>query len=508
MDKKIQKKKISSLMSDKNITVEDQKKLDEFSKLTQIIKLRNDDNDPVKIIIDKKNKNNELNVTEKNDNFQEYIDELKDLTSKIDDETKKIMDLSLSIYDFKKNIFKALTGEESFELIEIKDNNLKSIFSIFNKPNNKKHKNLSYRYINNTARNNLTKYYNPRFKFQINTLLLNYNNLEKNGNVIISIQWFLSKFIDFLYLASLLFEEVYIIGKGIALLKNFKNDSKYINLLLEIIKNNYSFIVKNKKNENSLISFLKKNYLYDLYFKKQIIENKKKELYLKYIYIFYIKYILYFNLEIYSFEKYYKNINKIIKNISNDNFNLTIKNKDIIEIFSNEYNIILNLIKKNNLINCLEVGSNFIFLQNLVNDLSLIDLTIIKSIKNKKIFGINYSQQKTFNKKNNCKLKIINITPLNFYNEKYQKKNKFDFIFLNDKFNFDFVLFFFIYSDKILNINGYIVINNSHLNSVSYCIKYIEKNINSYQKIGNHSTITIFKKIKEDIRDDNFFIPF
>ncbi len=68
---------------------EDEKKLEEFSKLKQIIKLRNDNNDPVKVVI--KKKQNKLNVTEGNEHFQKYIHKLKDLTSKIDDEKRKIM---------------------------------------------------------------------------------------------------------------------------------------------------------------------------------------------------------------------------------------------------------------------------------------------------------------------------------------------------------------------------------------------------------------------------------
>ena len=52
------------------------------------------------------------------------------------------------------------------------------------------------------------------------------------------------------------------------------------------------------------------------------------------------------------------------------------------------------------------------------------------------------------------------------------------------------------------------MINNSHLNSVSLCVRYIELNFQSYKKINNNSTFTVFKKISEDHRDPQFFIPF
>ncbi len=494
MDKKIQKKKITGIMTDKNITGEENKKLEEFSKLTQIIKLRNDDNDPVKIIIDKKNKNNELNVTEKNDNFQEYIDELKDLTSKIDDETRDFMKKTNTVFIYIKNLFSKITGINEYTKFIITDEHIKNIFNIFNEKENIKHKNMLFYNIdkNPPQIENKKIYFNKRYLIHITSFLLLYKYLETNGNIIISIQYFLSKFINIIYLGSLLFEEVYILGRGTAFFKNFKNDPKYINLLLDIIKNNYNFKVENKKNESELIILTKKYIILDLYFKKKLILNNNKKLYEKYMYINYTKDLL--TIGIQNFKKSnYPDILKI--NNKNDSKKL------VFNIFNNEYKILLNLIKKNNCTNCLEIGNKINFLKNIVIDLINTNLTFVSSSKIK-------SENNNLNKKYNKKYILYYGNTLNIYNQFYKNNYKFDFIFLNDKYTFDFILFYFIYSDKILKKDGLIVINNSHLNSVSYCVKYIEFNLKNYKKIGFYSTFTVFKKINDEEKNNVFFQPF
>ncbi len=63
---------------------EEKIKIKEFCELSQILKIRNDEKDPVRVVIHStKNKIN--NVLKKNDNFQKYIDELVELTNHIHD---------------------------------------------------------------------------------------------------------------------------------------------------------------------------------------------------------------------------------------------------------------------------------------------------------------------------------------------------------------------------------------------------------------------------------------
>ncbi len=507
MDKKIkiQKKgKISDLMKNNyNTTEEDKKKLEEFSKLPQIIKLRNNDNDQVRIIIDKKNKNNEINVTEKNDNFQEYIDELKDLTSKIDDEKRDFMKNTGFVKEFIEIVFNAFTSDKYYEKIEIKDTNINNLFKIFQKSEDKKYKNVTYYTFDPIGYKNSKIYYNKKYILYFLSFIYIYKNLEKNGNLIMTLQWNISKFIDLIYLGTLLFEEVYILDRGMTIFKNFKNDIKYLNLLFDIIKNKYSFKVENKKDENKIINDLKKRFYYDLYFKKNLIINNKKKLYISYLYISDIIYIKNFDLEKMNLKKLYQNLENTYKKLLNskniqqkNNFITNNKNSLVLDIFNNDFNILFDLIKKNNLKSCLEVGYIYNFLSKIVEDKSDVVLLSINTNKT--------------NKKNikSSRYEIINDTALNVYNKLYQNNKKFDFIYLNDKYNFDFILFFFIYSDKILNKDGFIIINNSHLNAVSYCVKYIELNFPSYKKIGFHTTMTIFKKINDESRDPYFFIPF
>ncbi len=362
---------MNSNLKKNDFTEEEKKKLKTLTKLTQIIKLRNDDNDPVRIIIDKKNKNTELNVTEKNDNFQEYIDELKKITNKIDDEKEDFMKKTSSGTLVFDKIFEKLSDTPIFTKFIITEKHINNIFDIFNGKKSIKHKNMLFYTLDKAqSKTNRKSHYNIRFIINIISFLMLYKYLEKNGNIIISVQWFLSKFIDLIYLGSLLFEEVYIFGRGTAFFKNFKNDTNYINLLFDIIKNNYNFIVNNKKQESEIINLTKKYIYYDLYFKKKLIIENKKKLYIEYLNTNKFKFLYSIGIDKRSLINFKDN-------------NLLTKRLEL-NILNSEYKILSNLIKKNNLKNCLEVGNNINILSNIHKDISNVYLTFISS-SNKKI---------------------------------------------------------------------------------------------------------------------------
>ncbi len=475
---------------------EEKIKIKEFCELSQILKIRNDEKDPVRVVIHStKNKIN--NVLKKNDNFQKYIDELVVLTNHIHDSSREVMKHSNYNINFLELLFIAFTNQKEYEKIEVKEKDIQNIFTFFKKKG-KKYSSVTYYYFDENVYKNSSKYYNQKYITYVQSLLMIYNNLQKGGTLILSLQWLVSKFIDILYLSTLLFEEVYLVGRGILVCKNFKEDITYINTLLNIIKNNCHFSIENKKNEKEIIQNIKKKIIIDLYFKKKLIENDNKILYLTYMYYNYLKYSYNFVNQREKIKEYQKNLTNqftsIIKLYENKKEVYNINNENqVLYIFNEDYKILNNLIKENKLLKCLEVGCIVNYLSKIVYEKEDIYLTTIQPNKNK----INHKRHI-----------ILNKTPLECYNQFFEKKEKFDFIFLNDKYNFDFVLFFFIYSDKILEKDGFIVINNSHLNSVSYCVKYIELNFKSYKKIGFHPTLTIFKKINEEERDALFFIPF
>jgi hypothetical protein len=56
-----------------------------------------------------------------------------------------------------------------------------------------------------------------------------------------------------------------------------------------------------------------------------------------------------------------------------------------LDIFNKDYEILYNLIKKNNLKKCLEVGFIYNFLAKITNDLNDVNLISINSLKNQLI---------------------------------------------------------------------------------------------------------------------------
>jgi predicted O-methyltransferase YrrM len=86
-----------------------------------------------------------------------------------------------------------------------------------------------------------------------------------------------------------------------------------------------------------------------------------------------------------------------------------------------------------------------------------------------------------------------------------KNQNKFDFIFIDGFHTFDYTLLDFFYSNLLLKINGYILIDDALHHGVNKCIEYIKNNyLDSYKKIDSPVTFALFKKINEDKREWNF----
>ena len=502
IEKKIQKytflkKNIENIQPMEDIFTELEKKtLHEFSKSRQIIQLQNNENNPVKVTIPKYSSN--INIS-KNSYFENYIYQYDYLTKKINEKTRDILyQISRPLWNYSDSIiFHSFTNDERHKKIYTNPNE-KNIISIFEKmTDKKKYKNIIYIFDNNLISTNSIHYYNHKYISVIMSFLFIYKTLQTNGNLLIPSQLFFSKLIDIIYLGTLLFNEVYIVNKSNVLLKGFKNEIQYIDLLKNIIKNNYHFKIDNKKNEKEVIQYFQQQSEIDLYFKEKFIINNKYQLYLYYKYISYVKYLYYFEIEedvkkkfYHDLTQIYKKINKTIHYKKDDKYIQT----QISQIYQHNYHILLHLIQKYKLKQCLQLCGTTNLLSNIINDISNIHLTSIQP-KEKKT---NKKLIKIMNPVISKKIKkhdIMYVSPLHGYHTLYQNQKKFDFIFINDKYDYDFILFYFVYSDKLLNKNGFIVINNSHFNEVSQCVKHIELHFKNYKKIGFHSTMTIFKKI-------------
>jgi len=90
-----------------------------------------------------------------------------------------------------------------------------------------------------------------------------------------------------------------------------------------------------------------------------------------------------------------------------------------------------------------------------------------------------------------------------------EKKEKFDLIYIDGWHTFDYTLLDFFFSDKLLKINGIIVIDDILHPGVRKCLNYIKNNYSHFVLINNSmNTQATLVKIREDSRNWNFHVNF
>ena len=88
---------------------------------------------------------------------------------------------------------------------------------------------------------------------------------------------------------------------------------------------------------------------------------------------------------------------------------------------------------------------------------------------------------------------------LNEYEEKV------DFIFIDGWHTFDYTLVDFFYSDLLLKVGGYIVLDDALHAGPAKVVRYLVENYTHYKKLDvNVVTIAVFKKMKKDDREWSF----
>lgn len=172
-------------------------------------------------------------------------------------------------------------------------------------------------------------------------------------------------------------------------------------------------------------------------------------------------------------------------------------------IKSPEMETIVNLIKSNNFVKCLEVGMAFgtsaiTILSNKKCNLISIDpfqSTQWESNGMKLVKSFNFqSRHKLIEKKSY--IALPELLENNY--------SSFDFIFIDGWHTFDYTLVDFFYSNLLLKIGGIIMIDDALHNGVADCIKYLNKNYTFYKKIDSIKSVGVYKKIREDDRAWNF----
>ncbi len=370
-----------------------------------------------------------LKTIKKNKNSQESILKLRNETRKID------------IYN---SLFKIFTNNENYNIIDFsKNNEQKNIYeNILSKEDTTKISNLY---------NKSELYVYDNYKKLMENIPLVYLNLKNNGNIIFLFVHPSYEIIKFIYLCSLLFEEVYIIHKYLILCKNFKNDIKYLKTITNINQNDNKFNLSEKVKLDKIFKYLKIHLELDYNFKYELIIKKNKELYLEYFktYLDFIK-----NLGLNTI-LYIKKKLKPIEKLINDKQKKKIKTYD--DLF------IKNLLNKYKIKNILIIGDYNIDINN--------------SIKNKQRDIIKIKKEEDVQSK---------------LNKLLFNKNMFDLIFLDNINDFNNLLFYSIFSKKLLNKNKLLIINNAHFNEINKCIIHINNTIKTYKKINAPSNYAIF----------------
>jgi len=341
--------------------------------------------------------------------------------------------------------------------------------------------------------------YNNRLK----TISYLYQYLNIGGTFVIRFMALYDiEIIDIYYILCYMFENVIIYSNTRLICTNF-NPVLTRHDLEEIILNNQS--IEPKTNLNNLLEYLSNNLDYQIKKTMLLLEMKKDE-YLSMIMNEMITSCSYYNKKI---------VNKVL--IMNNNSileqfkSIYIDNK-LVDI-KDQYNGIIGsylqeIIEKNDIKKCLEIGMEY----------GIISFYILSNLKTELISIDSYQKEKY----NNYGIKMLNELKLDNRHKLYRKKPCFvlphllqkndyyyyDFIYINSFHTFDYSLINFFYSDLLLKINGFIIIDNVLDHGVAKCIKYIETNYLNYRKIDSPITIAVFTKNKQDDREWNFHKQF
>lgn len=342
------------------------------------------------------------------------------------------------------------------------------------------------------------------YDYNIEKIRSVFNCLNKGGELFIHFFNFDSRNIKLLHILLLLFEKIVLIHDVLYCLEfNPKiNSKKFEDLISNIDKLSFSPTIN--------LSDLNQ---YQNHFVKLLLDiinnfnNKKYKEFSNNIYDYFLKYNEKFKynnkdpLDLYLFENFKINTVSDGKKIHS-------------AIKPEEGKFLQNIIISNNLSKCLEIGMAF--------GISAMYITLalknIKSQENKSLISIDPNQSTQWKNSGVNLLKSIKTNKMHkLYEDKsynilpllLKENKKFDFIFIDGWHTFDYTLLDFFYASLLLEINGYIIIDDALHSGVNKCVKYIETNYKHFVRIyPSPNTVAVFKKLKDDDRDWNYHREF
>jgi predicted O-methyltransferase YrrM len=494
-----------------------------------------------------KRENNKYNISKKNDTYMnskipnEYNNVMKKILTNTDKDIKYISNNINKIYvknqfylwqllDFDiNNSYNILSKDfdKDFYITKVTNNGANTKYIGTVEEIKDKYQNILYNMVSSSLYMKIKDYdlcEREAMIFNNKLIIISYlyNFLEKGGNFFLSTMGFCNdRTIEIFYILSYMFDDCIIYNSTFILCKNFNPVLKK-SVFEQIInkdnpplhnrlsaKNSDSlnlhfsaeFSFEPKHDLENLLNYLETNLKYQIN-KFNILLDKNEDLFLDFVLNDLVSTFKYYNKNI--LDQFLIDFNKSIIEAFKRVYvkNKTIKFSSAIQ--GKEGKFIYDLLNKHDLNNCLEIGMAY-----------GISSFYILSVKNTKLIsidpyqkeqwsnnGINLIKEFNFQKRHKL-MEIKSYMALPKLLEKNQ--NKFDFIFIDDFHTFDYTLLDFFYSNLLLKINGYILIDDALHYGVNKCIEYIKNNYsNFYKKIESPITFALFKKINEDKREWNF----
>ena len=181
-------------------------------------------------------------------------------------------------------------------------------------------------------------------------------------------------------------------------------------------------------------------------------------------------------------------------------------------INSREGKVLARIIKHNSIRNSLEIGMAY----GISSMYILLAMYSYNDDKNINLTSIDPYQEKQWKNLGLFNIKTINMDKYHTLYEDvseiilptlFKKNHKYDLIFIDGWHTFDNTLIDVYYAVRLVNIGGFIVIDDIKHQGVNKVIRYIDVNYNKHLKRINSydiNTMAIYKKVFEDKRSWNF----